>query len=56
MDDIKRAADLILKYNNKLTILHCTASYPASINDMNLSVISTLKKEFKDLRIGLSDH
>ena len=23
---------------------------------MNLSVITTLKKEFKDLRIGLSDH
>lgn len=56
MDDIKRAADLILKYNSNLTILHCTASYPVSINDMNLSVITTLKKEFKDLRIGLSDH
>jgi sialic acid synthase len=56
MDDIKRAADIILKHNNNLTILHCTASYPASIHDMNLSVITTLKKEFKDLRIGLSDH
>jgi len=56
MDDIRRAADLILKYNNNLTILHCTASYPARLEDMNLAVIKTLKKEFKNLRIGLSDH
>ena len=56
MDDIKRAANLILKHNNKLSILHCTASYPAKLEDMNLSIITTLKKEFKDLRIGLSDH
>ena len=56
MDDIRRAADLILKYNNNLTILHCTASYPASLEDMNLTVIKTLKKEFKNLRIGFSDH
>ena len=56
MTDIKRAADLILKHNKDLTILHCTASYPANLKDMNLAVITTLKKEFKNLRIGLSDH
>ena len=56
MEDIRRASDLILKYNNNLTILHCTASYPARLEDMNLAVIKTLKKEFKNLRIGLSDH
>ena len=56
LEDIKRAAELILKYNKNLTILHCTASYPAKLEDMNLSVIKTLKKEFQSLRIGLSDH
>ena len=56
LEDIKRAAKLILKYNKNLTILHCTASYPAKLEDMNLSVIKTLKKEFPELRIGLSDH
>ena len=56
MEDIKRAADLILKHNKDLTILHCTASYPVNLKDMNLAVITTLKKEFKNLRIGLSDH
>ena len=56
LEDIKRAAELILKYNKNLTILHCTASYPAKLEDMNLSVIKTLKNEFQSLRIGLSDH
>jgi len=56
LEDIKRAVELILKYNKNLTILHCTASYPAKLEDMNLSVIKTLKKEFRELRIGLSDH
>ena len=56
MDDIRRAADLILKHNSNLTIMHCTASYPARLQDMNLAVIKVLKQEFKNLRIGLSDH
>ena len=47
LDDVKRAVDNISKINDKLIIMHCTASYPASIKDMNLSVISVFKKEFK---------
>ena len=56
MKDIRRAVDTIFKYNKNLTILHCTASYPANLQDMNLNVIKSLKNEFKALRIGLSDH
>jgi N-acetylneuraminate synthase/sialic acid synthase len=56
LDDIKRATENILKYNNDLVILHCTASYPADICDMNLNIILTLKKEFPNHIIGLSDH
>lgn len=56
LDDIKRATENILKYNNDLVILHCTASYPAEICDMNLNIILTLKKEFPNHIIGLSDH
>ena len=36
-------------------ILHCTASYPAEISDMNLNIIKELKKISKNI-IGLSDH
>ena len=56
LEDVKRAVNWILRFNKKLTLLHCTASYPCNIEDMNLSVISTFKKEFPDLIIGLSDH
>jgi N-acetylneuraminate synthase/sialic acid synthase len=56
LEDVKRAVNFILKSNKKLTLLHCTAAYPAPIEDMNLKVISTYKKEFPNLTIGLSDH
>jgi len=54
--DVKRAVETISKFNKDLTILHCTTSYPSEIKDMNLAVIQTYKNEFKEYRIGLSDH
>jgi sialic acid synthase len=56
LDDVKRAHEIITKKNENLYILHCTASYPAQIEDMNLNCISTLKKNFPNNIIGLSDH
>lgn len=56
MNDIRRAAEAILPINSHLCILHCTASYPADLEDMNLNVIPALLKEFPELVIGLSDH
>lgn len=38
-----------------LSLLQCSAKYPATIENMNLSVIPFLKKKFK-CRAGLSDH
>ena len=55
-EDIKRASDAILPLNDQLCILHCTASYPANIEDMNLNVIPRLKELYPNLIIGLSDH
>ena len=54
--DIERAYRNISKYNKKISILHCTASYPAALEDMNLNVITELKKKYKSNTIGLSDH
>ena len=54
--DIKKAAKNILKFNKKLSILHCTSSYPCDVENMNLNIITLLKKEFPKLVIGLSDH
>lgn len=54
--DVKRAVENIVSENSNLSIMHCTASYPADVEDMNLNVITQYKKAFKDYVIGLSDH
>jgi N,N'-diacetyllegionaminate synthase len=39
-----------------ISILHCTTEYPAPIDEVNLSVIETLKTAFPGAVIGYSDH
>jgi len=56
IEDIDRAVQAIAPLNRELCVLHCTASYPAEVEDLNLSVIVTLKERFPELVIGLSDH
>lgn len=41
--------------HDRITLLHCTGAYPAPENEVNLRVISTLKKAF-GRPVGLSDH
>lgn len=55
-EDINRAYKCISSINKKLVILHCTASYPVDLKDMNLNVITKLKKKYPKNLIGLSDH
>jgi sialic acid synthase len=56
IEDIDRAVDAILPLNPQLCVLHCTASYPAEVEDLNLAVIATLRERYPELVIGLSDH
>jgi sialic acid synthase len=56
MADIERAVDTILPINDQLAVLQCTAAYPASVEDLNLNVITTLRERFPHLVVGLSDH
>jgi sialic acid synthase len=56
IEDIDRAVEAITALNPHLCVLHCTASYPADVEDLNLSVIATLRDRYPDLVIGLSDH
>src|SRR5919198_435874 len=56
MEDIERAVETILPINEQLCVLQCTAAYPADVEDLNLSVITTLREHFPQLVIGLSDH
>ncbi len=56
LEEIKIAYETILKYNNKLCLLHCIAGYPAEYHDLNLRVIETLKREFPEAVTGYSGH
>ena len=56
MEDVQRAYDAIMPINPQLCLLQCTASYPAPAEEMNLRVISTLRAQFPDIVVGLSDH
>lgn len=56
MEDIERAYDAIMPINTQLCFLQCTAAYPAAFEDLNLNVITTLRRRFPELVIGLSDH
>jgi pseudaminic acid synthase len=55
-DDIKLAVDTCRKAgNNDITILKCTSSYPAPVDEANLVMMQQYAKDF-DVKIGLSDH
>lgn len=41
--------------NNDITLLKCTSSYPAPIEEANLVMMQRFAKDF-DVKIGLSDH
>lgn len=56
LKDVERAVKNIMSINKNLSILHCTASYPCKIDDMNLNIIKTFLKKFPKNLIGISDH
>ena len=39
-----------------LTLLHCVSEYPAPIENCNLATILDLKRQFPNVKVGLSDH
>lgn len=57
LDEIKEAVDTLLNNNcTDLTILKCTSSYPANVENSNLLTIHDLKEKFPQCKVGLSDH
>lgn len=55
-EDIQLAVDTCRAVgNNDITLLKCTSSYPAPIEEANLSMIPDLAKRF-GVKSGLSDH
>jgi len=53
--DIDRAVKIFKREKCKFTIMHCVSTYPAAVEDLNLSLISFFKKRYK-CPIGYSGH
>ena len=50
-----RPFHLTEKADNNFAVLHCNSTYPAPLNELNLSAIKTLKDRFK-CEVGYSGH
>lgn len=56
LDEVKDAVNVIVGAGNRrLTLLHCTFSYPTRVEDVNLRAIHTLRLAF-GFPVGYSDH
>jgi N-acetylneuraminate synthase len=61
-EEINHAVEVLrnakVKYNNQheIGLLHCNSTYPAPINELNLSGIKTLSEVYSDFEIGYSGH
>ncbi len=54
MEQIHRAVKVIGA--EQLVIMHCTSTYPCEPEELNLNMITTLRKEFPGTPIGYSGH
>ena len=54
-EEIKEALDVCKKEVRDITLLQCTSSYPAPLNEANLSLIPKMQRDF-GVKVGLSDH
>lgn len=56
ISSIKRTTDIIEKANVPYALLHCTNVYPTPEEIVRLDAISVLRKKYRNIVIGYSDH
>lgn len=57
LNEINDTIKIIKKYNKKkIYLLHCVLNYPTPLDKANLANIEVLRKKFKNVEIGYSDH
>jgi sialic acid synthase len=54
--ELKEAIDVIGRYHDNVSILHCVSEYPTHPKNVNLRTIPYLQKAYPNHRIGYSDH
>lgn len=57
LDEVKEAREAIQSVDSEADIvfLHCTSTYPCSVDDVNLRAMQTIQDEF-ETHVGYSDH
>lgn len=50
------AIEIITKYHQELSILHCVSQYPTEPQNVNLNTIAFLQEKYPQYTIGYSDH
>lgn len=53
--EIDHAVDIMRKHTSNFALMHTNSSYPAKVEDLNLSCINTLKERY-DCVVGYSGH
>ncbi len=56
LGEINQCIKIIKKFHKKIILLHCVSGYPTLAKEANLNRILSLKKYFKNINLGLSDH
>jgi N-acetylneuraminate synthase/sialic acid synthase len=56
LEEIDTAIETILKHNNRLIVNHCTSIYPTPDANVDLNMVSTLKRRYAPLPVGYSGH
>lgn len=56
VEEIDDALEVITKYHNQITILHCLSQYPSEYKNINLNSIHYLKERYSGFEVGYSDH
>lgn len=56
LEEMDKAVEYILERNNRLILNHCTSLYPTPDADIDLNMVSVLKKRYAPLPIGYSGH
>ena len=54
--ELDDALDVITRYHNDISILHCVSQYPTHPDSLNLKTIKYLKKHYGQYHVGFSDH
>ncbi len=55
LGEIEKALEVIGKFHDKVTVLHCVSEYPVRFEDVNLRAMTTIKEAF-NVPVGFSDH